>query len=160
MSAALPANLTPDELTILRIVSTIAWADGELSAEERDLLLSTLSQLFAETEAETEGLYRTLQEHTQFSTAQLPQLVAQLSSDDDKVLALKLSYMTIRANGSETTSGINVKEKVAYRQLIDLLGLPEDRIEKTEWAADEDLQGHDNFVTAMRHRLGQFFGRR
>lgn len=160
MSVSLPADLTPDELTILQIVSTMAWSDGELSAEERDLLLTELSQLFAEDEAETEGLYQTLQAHTQFSLAQLPTLVAQLPAEDDKVLALKLSYMTIRASGSETTSGINVKEKMAYRQLIELLGLPEALIEKTEWAADEDLQKNGSFATAIRTRLGQFFGRR
>lgn len=160
MTASLPANLRPEEFNILQIVSAMAWADGEFASEERDALFSMLAKLFAETEEEAGSLYQTLQSQPATS---LEELVAQLTSEDDRELALKLSYMVIQANDSSPNQAadtpINIKEKAAYRRLVDLLHLSDDTIEKTEWAADEELKQHGKPAYAVSSRIGQFFGR-
>jgi hypothetical protein len=160
MTASLPANLRPEEFNILQIVSAMAWADGEFVSEERDALFAMLAKLFAETEEEAELLYQTLQSQT---PTPLEELVAKLTSEDDRELALKLSYMVIQASDSSPNQAaeapINSKEKAAYRRLIDLLGLPDGSIEKTEWAVDEELKQHGKRAYAVSSRIGQFFGR-
>lgn len=162
MTVPLPANLRPEEFNILQIVATMAWADGEVASEERDALFSMLSKLFAETEAEAESLYLILQNQA-YAPGVLAELVAKLTSADDRELALKLSYMVIQASDSSpsqaTDTPINPKERAAYRQLVELLNLPEDSIEKTEWAADQELKQQGKPAYAVSARVGEFFGR-
>ncbi|MFM7424315.1 MAG: hypothetical protein ACKO7W_04860 [Elainella sp.] len=166
MTVPLPANLRPEEFNILQIVATMAWADGEIASEEREALFSMLSKLFAETEAEAESLYLILQNQA-YAPGVLAELVAKLTAAADRELALKLSYMVIRASdsspsqnpGLSSTTPINPKERAAYRQLVELLKLPEDSLEKVEWAADQELKQQGKLAYAVSARVGEFFGR-
>ncbi|MCP9841041.1 TerB family tellurite resistance protein [Synechococcus sp. J7-Johnson] len=139
-----PSTDTPPagNLDLLRILCCVAWSDGDFSAEERELLQDlveryvvtdggvTLSAEAVEALAE-----RTLQPDA------LDELISRLDSDEDRQLALKLGYMMIRVGrrpGDE--SSINPLEKVAYRRLVEGLGLGEADIAEAEWAAELDLQ--------------------
>ena len=72
--------------------------------------------------------------------AGLDDLVTQLPGSDDRQLALKLSYMMVRVGRrSAAEPSINAQERVAYRHLVELLGLEDARIQEIEWAAEAEL---------------------
>jgi uncharacterized tellurite resistance protein B-like protein len=135
------AELTSVQAALLRIVCTVAWADGECSTAERKLLAELVARHLhgdipsglGEGELEAFLVER-------LPVAGLGDLVAQLTSSEDRQLALKLSYMMVRVGRrSPAEPSINAQERAAYRQLVELLGLEEDTIQEIEWAAEADL---------------------
>jgi hypothetical protein len=133
--------MSAQEASLLRILCTVAWSDGECSEAERRLL-SDLVQRYFHSEAMTLGtdaeLARLLAE--KFQPGALAELVQQLPSEEDRELALKLSYMIIRVGRrSPQEPSINAQERVAYRTLVDLLALGDERIREIEWAAESEL---------------------
>ena len=135
------AELTPAQAALLRIVCTVAWADGECSSAERELLAELVaSHLHGDSfsglgEAELEAFLA-----ERLPVAGLDALVAQLSGSDARQLALKLSYMMVRVGRrSPAEPSINAQERMAYRHLVELLGLEDTKIQEIEWAAEADL---------------------
>ena len=135
------AELTSAQAALLRIVCTVAWADGECSTAERELLAEQVAtHLYGDSpsglgEAQLEAFLA-----ERLPLAGLDALVAQLSGSDDRQLALKLSYMMVRVGRrSPAEPSINAQERVAYRHLVELLGLEDARIQEIEWAAEADL---------------------
>lgn len=135
------ADLTPAQAALLRIVCTVAWADGECSPAERELLAEQVAtHLQGDSpsglgEAQLEAFLA-----ERLPVAGLDALVAQLSGSDDRQLALKLSYMMVRVGRrSPAEPSINAQERVAYRHLVELLALGDGKIQEIEWAAEGDL---------------------
>ena len=119
----------------------MAWADGECSAAERDLLVQLVARHLHpgdSTPPDAEALDAFLAERLPVSC--LGEQVAQLGSYEDRELALKLSYMMVRVGRrSPEEPSINAEERVAYRLLVELLDLGEETIREIQWAADADL---------------------
>ncbi|MCP9834337.1 MULTISPECIES: TerB family tellurite resistance protein [unclassified Cyanobium] len=135
------AELTPAQAALLRIVCTVAWADGECSTAERELLAELVARhLHGDSpnlvdEAKLEAFLA-----ERLPVAGLDALVDQLGSSDARQLALKLSYMMVRVGRrSPAESSINAQERLAYRHLVELLGLDDAKIQEIEWAAEADL---------------------
>ena len=42
-----PPSITPHQMNLLRIVTALAWSDGNLAAEEVDVMLDHFSRIFA-----------------------------------------------------------------------------------------------------------------
>lgn len=149
------------ELTIFRIVWAVAWADGELSQAERDLLADFIDRYSGD-----EILNPLLREELEQAMARgvgdghsWQDLVGQLTSQDDRELVLKLSYQIIRIaprTGEELP--INRDEKQAYRLLVELLALPEERVREIEWAADTELDTPPSIARLLRERFAALFG--
>lgn len=150
----LPPDITPAQVSLLHLVSLIAWCDGELSAEELHLILSHLAEIFTVNRQQAEVLGQELKNYvTQVVPLEnLEALVSQLETEEDRELALKLSYMAIQANHSGEPP-INQAEKATYRRLVELLALPPETVRKIEWAADNDLKQQ---ATPM-HSIGNLF---
>jgi uncharacterized tellurite resistance protein B-like protein len=131
------------QLDLLRIVCCVAWADGDVSEQERQLLERLVGQYFPEPHGE-EGesilsAARQLAAWTQELSA-LEELVPRLTLPEDRLLALKLSYLMARIDRqSPQQSSINAQEKRAYRRLVELCDLPEDEVREAEWAAEREL---------------------
>ncbi len=153
-----PSTDTPPagNLDLLRILCCVAWSDGEFSEEERELLARLVERyLVADgsvplpAEAAEVLADRTLQPEA------LDVLIPRLRSEEDRQLALKLAYMMIRVGRRPgDTSSINPLEKVAYRRLVEGLGLGEADITEAEWSAELDLQAQ----SGLRGFLAQHFG--
>jgi len=160
MSVPPPPGISPEQMNLLRIVCSMAWSDGELSSEEKDLMLSNLSRFFAEDEQQEQSLHQELQTYVS-QNIPLDELIPQLETEGDRELALKLGYMVIQASRrTPSEAAINREEKVAYRRLVDLLALPEETINRIEWAADEELNQHEHdVIRAVTAGLGRFVGR-
>ncbi|MGQ9869861.1 TerB family tellurite resistance protein [Leptodesmis sp.] len=153
------SSISPSEKTLLRVVYAIALADGQLSPEELDRILSEFSKFFADNEVREQQIRQELQ---QFATEKvaLEELVPQLKLEEDRELALKLGYMVIRSSRRNPEEAwINPAEKAAYRRLIELLNLPDETVAKIEAVTDAELNQQDDFVHAIAHRVRRFLGR-
>ena len=129
------------QLDLLRIVCCVAWADGDVSTDEKRLLEKLVAQYFPGSNgaSPTEEAARQLAAWSLDDTV-LEEAIRRLDSEEDKVLALKLANMMARVSQRpEDTSPINAQEKALYRRLVESLGLSENQVKEAEWAAEQDL---------------------
>jgi hypothetical protein len=180
-------QLPESHLNILRIVSAIAWADGKLSEAELNVIIhgfdpdlpaSPSPLLYLEdpqflfgTSVERETVSKQLSERIsaelalkevimeyKYNPLPLKVLVDKLATQEDRCLALKLAYMVIKASPNESGQLINMEEKKAYRQLVDLLNLEEDLVREIELQADGDLEKFQHplqaFLDSLKKALG------
>ena len=129
------------QLDLLQVACCIAWADGDVSAEEKRLLEQVVVRYFPS----EDGSDATAEAANQLAAwtgnqALLDEVLARLTVAEDRLLALKLAYMMARVSQRpEDSAAINPQEKVVYRRLVDGLGLTEAEVKEAEWAADQEL---------------------
>ena len=151
------ASLTardPDRV-LLQLLCCIAWSDGEVSAKERELLESLASEVLL-SEAEKSAASDTVNALVSdaLGLPAMDALIPQIEGHDQKQLALKLAYMVIRISREPgESSSINAREKVAYRRLVEGLGLPEGEVQEAEWAAEQDLRQHNSLWGLLTSRF-------
>lgn len=161
-------NLPESHLNILRVVSAIAWADGNLTEEEANILIhefnadlppnpnpllyleetppffsslgqnATISEQLSERITAELALNEIIVEY-KYNPIPLQILVDKLITEEDRCLALKLAYMVIKASPNDAGELISLEEKKAYRQLVDLLNLKENLVKEIELQASQDL---------------------
>lgn len=133
------------QLDLLRIVCCVAWADGEVSGEERRLLEKLEARYFMAGE-ETGGSSVSSQLASWGQNGlKLEDLVDRLDSVEDRLLAVKLANMVARVSKrAADTDLINPQEKALYRGLVEGLGLSESQIQEAEWAAEQELASGRN----------------
>jgi uncharacterized tellurite resistance protein B-like protein len=131
------------QLDLLRIVCCVAWADGEVSDQERQLLERLVAQYFPQPqEAEGDSILSAARQLAAWAQelSALEELVPRLTLQEDRLLALKLSYLMARIDRQAPEQPlINAQEKRAYRRLVELCALPEDDVRDAEWAAEREL---------------------
>ena len=150
-----PPSITPDQMTLLRIVSTMAWSDGNLAEEEVDVMLQQFSELFANGSSQS-ALREELRDYL-MQNIPLEELVPQLTSQAEKELVLRLGYQVISASArTPEEAKINQEEAEAYRKLIVLLDLPEARVNQIEQDAAQENLSAEGLVDHMTETLRAF----
>ncbi len=140
MTSAPPPSITPQQMNLLRIAASMAWADGQLEPKEISLLLTRLSDLFAVSPAHREQLVEELQEYIQ-QKLPLDELIPKLESQAERELVLKLGYEVIYCSTRNPDEPrINMEEASAYQKLLKLLNLPPDIVEKLEEEAVQAVE--------------------
>jgi hypothetical protein len=149
------AGASDADLTLLRLLCCIAWSDGQVSDKERELLESLTTRLLlpnSDPAAAVDTLESLVAEALQPEA--LEGLIAGLQGHDQRLLALKLAYMVIRVSQEPgDSSSINLREKQAYRRLVDALGLSEQEVEEAQWAAEQDLRQHNSLWNLLFSRF-------
>lgn len=125
-------TLAPDQMLLLRIAATMAWADDNFADVQQEVILDRLSKKFAPSPEEQDSLREELK-NLLAREIPLEDLVPQLTTETQKEEALMLSYEVISSNQ------INAEEAVVYQKLVDLLGLPPETISRLETAALDNL---------------------
>lgn len=182
-----PSLFLPEsQLLILNIVCALAWADNDLSVEETEILLEKFkANLPPEPELmyldEPDPFYGTtglssftVAEQTQARTnaeiafkdilnsykenpIPLPDLVSQLKTNEDRCLTAKLAYMVIKASDDKEGNLISTEEKAVYRQLIQLLNLDSETVQKIEERASYELDKFQHPFKAFMGNVRKFF---
>jgi tellurite resistance protein len=138
------ASLDQDQerqLDLLKIACCVAWADGEVSPEEKRLIEKLVERYFPDAEGE-DGIVDATRQLVAWSQdfSVLDQVIPRLTTQEDRRLAVKFAYMVARVSqGPGDDSAINPQEKKAYRHLVHGLGLSDEEVEETEWAASKEL---------------------
>jgi hypothetical protein len=149
-----PPSISPRQMNILRIVASLAWSDGSLAQDELDIMLDQFSGIFSDDAPQQRQLRRELQDYL-MQNIPLSELVPKLQTEDDKELVLRLGYAVIACSArSPDESNINDDEATAYQELVSLLGLPSDTVQRIE----ATMQGgtNDNLVDTLTHHLEQY----
>jgi urea transport system ATP-binding protein len=123
-------SITTHQMKILRIVVSMAWADGNLAVEEADLILTRLSRLFSDDPEQQQHLREELRGYL-FQDVPVEQAFSEIESPEEQELIAKLSYDVIRASGS-ANSLINEAEAIAYQALVGHLNLSSDTLSRLE----------------------------
>lgn len=127
-----PPSISPRQMNLLRIVSSMAWSDGQLAQEEVDVMLARFSEVFAKSPQQQQQLKQELQEYL-MQNIPLEDLVPKLETDAERRLVLKLGYEVIASSArSPEEPKINSEEAQAYQKLVDLLALPTEVVEEIE----------------------------
>ncbi|NJK73639.1 MAG: TerB family tellurite resistance protein [Oscillatoriales cyanobacterium RU_3_3] len=149
-----PPSISPRQMNLLRIVASMAWADGELATEEVDLMLDRFCRLFA-SDREQQQMQQELRDYI-MQNIPLDELIHQLESQAERELVLQLGYEVI-ASSSRTPDEpkINTEEAAAYQKLVRLLDLPEDAVKRIEAEASA-TDNSEGVVEKMAHKLEQF----
>ena len=120
-------SITPEQMLLLRIAATMAWADGDFEAAEQDIILERLSRQFASA-TDDQATLKTELKDLLAKRIPLEDLVPQLQSPAQREQALMLSYEVIGANK------INPAEASAYHKLLTLLALSPETVSRLEAA--------------------------
>ncbi|HEY9762498.1 MAG TPA: TerB family tellurite resistance protein [Trichocoleus sp.] len=151
-----PPSISPRQMTLMRIVASLAWSDGNLATEEVNLMLDRFSSLFATTAERQQVLRQELQDYL-MQNIPLDELVPQLTHQAEREAVLHLGYEVISASArSPEEDVINLEEAAAYQRLLALLNLPDDVVAQVEQTAREDLQRPQGIVDRMTDQLRQF----
>lgn len=143
MAAPTPEVGRKRQLDLLQVVCCVAWADGSVDEQERQLLERIVDQLSAEA-GERE------QARQLASWMQTPELmdevIPRIRAHGDGALAVKLAQMMAMASqGPGDDLPISPGERVAYRRLVDGLGLDATTVDEAEWAARQELASGRSF---------------
>jgi tellurite resistance protein len=151
-----PPSITPRQMNLLRIVTAMAWSDGNLAAEEVDVMLDRFSRIFATSPAQQQILRQELQDYM-MQNIQLEELTPKLQSAEEKELVLRLGYEVIGASArTPEEERINAQEAAAYQKLVSLLGLSPETIQRIESEAASRTDG--GLVESLTQQLKQFMG--
>jgi hypothetical protein len=151
-----PPSISPDQMTLLRIVSTMAWSDGNLAEEEVDVMLNQFSQLFAQNHSQQDALQEELRDYL-MQNIPLDELVPRLNNDAEKELVLRLGYQVISASArTPEEANINQEEAQAYQTLVSLLDLPEAKVAQIEQETAQANPGGEGLIDHMTEQLRSF----
>lgn len=151
-----PPPISPRQMNLLRIVSSMAWSDGHLAEEEVDLMLDRFSRLFAKDTNQQQKLYQDLQDYVT-QNIPLEELTPKLTSEAEKELVLRLGYEVIGSSArTPEEDKINDEEAAAYQHLVKLLGLPSETVERVETEAKAELEGDVNIIDVLAQQIKTF----
>lgn len=151
-----PPPITPRQMNLLRVVTAMAWADGELATEEVEVMLKGFSQLFAKTPQQQQELQQELRDYM-MQNLPLDELIPKLETSEERELVLKLGYEVISASSrTPEEPNINPEEAEAYQKLIQLLNLPPDVVKRVETEATAAMQQSEGIVHKLTHHLEDF----
>ncbi|MGF1490865.1 MAG: TerB family tellurite resistance protein [Microcoleaceae cyanobacterium] len=152
-----PPSITPRQMNLLRVVSSMAWSDGHLAEEEIEVMLNEFTRLFV-TGTQQEQLRQELREYM-VQNVPMEESIPKLETPEERELVLKLGYEVIKS--SSRTPGepaINQEEAVAYQKLVQLLNLPPDVVQRVEAEfGGTPSQSGSGLVETMTQKLGDFF---
>lgn len=155
MQAPPPPSITPRQMNLLRVVTSMAWSDGHLASEEIDLMLDRFSGMFAADAPQQQRLRQELQE---YMTQNIPleELTPKLQSVEERELVLRLGYEVIRSSArTPTEEKINEEEAAAYTKLVQLLDLPAETVQKVESEASTQTSS-EGVVDSLTRKLEKF----
>ncbi|NET10580.1 MAG: TerB family tellurite resistance protein [Merismopedia sp. SIO2A8] len=154
-----PPSISPRQMNILRIATSMAWCDGELSPEEADVMLERLSQVFESSKIQQEHLQDELRSYL-VQKIPLDELVPNLRTSEEKELVLRLGYEVIRASArTPDEEVVNDDEETAYNHLKVLLNLPTAAIQRIETDVEENLPPSETLMDTLARELRSLSGR-
>lgn len=157
MTVPHPAGGLERQLDLLQAVSCVAWADGSMDEKERALLEQLVDRLIAASQQEaSRDEVRHLASWLQ-TPEQLEAVLPRIQARGDGALVVKLAHMMAMASqGPNDASVINAQERVAYRALVEQLGLDEQTVSEAEWAARQEMTTGRSFLQLLGHALAGF----
>lgn len=153
-----PPPITPRQMNVLRVVTAMAWSDGELATEEVDVMLDRFSQLFAPgNSTQQEALKQELRDYM-MQNLPLEELIPKLETVEERKVALKLGYQVIASSARTPDEDlINAEEEEAYKKLVELVNLPPEEATTIAQEAAVEIAKDQTMVETLTQELAKFF---
>jgi len=153
-----PPPITPRQMNLLRVVTAMAWSDGELAAEEVDVMLDRFSQLFAPgNSTQQEQLKQELRDYM-MQNIPLEELIPKLETVEERKIALKVGYQVIASSARTADEAlINAEEAQAYKKLLQLVKLPPEEAATIAEEAAVEIGKDQTMVETLTQELAKFF---
>jgi tellurite resistance protein len=143
-------------MNLLRIVASMAWADGHLASEEVDVMLDHFSHLFAIDAKQQEQLRQELRDYL-VQNIPLDELIPKLEGMEERELVLRLGYEVIQASSrTPNEPKINPEEAAAYQRLVQLLNLSPEVVQRIEAEVAAEPTSSEGIVDVLTHELEKF----
>jgi urea transport system ATP-binding protein len=123
-------SLSANQMVMLRIAVAMAWADANLTSQQKAIILARLSRQFTADAHQQEALQEELENYLA-KKIPLEELVPHLQTVEEQEQTVKLSYEIIQS------SVTNQENTAAYQHLLELLDLPVDRVAQLEAEVQE-----------------------
>lgn len=135
---------------LLRIVlNLMALADGDISAEEKELIIHLEKQYFDKVKIHSwNEAYRDSKDL---------KVIAQSVHEDSRLLIARLSYMVIASSRNEHECIVNMDERNAFNQLTNALELNEDEVQIVIQEALVEMSNQPNLWEILFQGLGNHF---
>ena len=154
-----PPSITPRQMNLLRVVTSMAWSDGHLAEEEVDVMLARFSRLFSKDAAQQAAMSQELREYM-IQNIPLDESIPKLKSDEERELVLWLGYEVIQSSSrTPDEPKINLEEAAAYQHLVKLLGLPESTVKRVENEFAAAPERAEDVVETLVRKLEEFIKR-
>ena len=154
-----PPPISPRQMNLLRVVTAMAWSDGELATEEVDVMLDRFSHLFApDNSSDRDNLKQELRDYM-MQDLPLEEIIPKLETVDERKIVLKLGYEVIASSARTPDEDlINAEEAEAYRKLVALVNLPAEEAATIAKEAAAEIGKDSNMVETLTKELQMFFG--
>ena len=130
------AGLTPSHLAQMRLLCWVAWVDGVVAEEERELLVRLAARLLPELDPAVAVSALVAEE-----SSDLDHLVAQVPGHDERLALVKLAFQLVCSSRDPGDANpINAAERGAYRCLLEALSLPDAEVQEVEWAVRQAME--------------------
>ena len=135
---------------LLRIIlNLMALADGDISAEEKKLIIHLENQYFDKIKIYTwDEAYRDSKDL---------KVIAQNVHEDSRLLVARLSYMVIASSRHESECVVNSDESIAFNQLTNALRLNEDEVQIVIQEALIEMSDQPGLWEILFQGLGNHF---
>ena len=151
-----PPSISPRQMNLLRIVTAMAWADGDLAAAEVEVMLDRFSSIFSQATEQQQHLRQELRDYM-MQNIPIQEVVPKLQNADEKALVLRLGYEVIVCSSrTPEEAKINLHEAAAYQKLVDLLGLPPETVQQIEAEVETSGISSENLVDRLTQELQDF----
>lgn len=135
----IPPSISPHQMDMLRVVTAMAWADGELEPDEEIVILNELTQVFATDIDQQRSLITELKAYLS-QNLPLEDSLNHIRRKEDRQLVLRLSYQVIQASRRKADEPmINLEEAAQYQKLVQLLDLPPAEVAAIEAEVTENM---------------------
>ena len=135
---------------LLRIIlNLMALADGEISTEEKKLIIHLENQYFDKIKINTWD--------DAYPDSKDLMVVAQSVHEDSRLLIARLSYMVIASSRNESECVVNSDERNAFNQLANALKLNEDEVQIVIQEALIEMSNQPNLREILFQGLGSHF---
>ncbi|MEO1740563.1 MAG: TerB family tellurite resistance protein [Cyanobacteria bacterium J06629_9] len=136
-------------MSLLRIVLSLAWADGTLAKEEVDVTISRFSKAFAPTPDQRPYFEEELRGYL-VQDIPMDEMVPLLQTTAEKEFVLRVGYEVISASArTPDEAPINQAENDAYQRLVSLLDLPAAVVQRIEQEAADTLAAERSNVADL-----------
>lgn len=147
-------SISPRQMNLLRIVASMAWSDGNLSQQEVEIMLDRFGRIFAPDDAQHDRLCSELRDYL-MQNIPLSELTPKLHDDSERELVLRLGYEVIRSSARNSAEElINPEEEAAFQNLVQLLGLPAETVDRIQTEAAQPSSA--GLVESIAHKLEDF----
>lgn len=149
-------SISPQQMNLLRIVTSMAWSDGNLSEEEVDVMLDRFVHIFAPDSGLHERLACELRDYL-MQKLPLSELTPKLQSDEERELVLRLGYEVIRSSARNSAENlVNEQESAAFQKLVELLGLPAETVDRIQAEVSGQADSPEGMVDSIARKLQDF----